>query len=460
MIHATELLSRFAADLRYEDLPQEVVETTKKYIIDYYSACFAGMKINAEFNAAVEKLLMETGGAPECDYLLGKVKLPALSAAYMDAVYAHGADMDDGNRKAMGHVGAHVISAVLTLAQTTGASGRDTLTAINVGYEVFNRIAAAAQPGLVHRGFHSTGTAGAIACAAACAKLLGLDRNGIYHSMSLAAIQASGLIIIAESGQACKPLNPANAARTGIFSAKLASQGIESSVFPLESTKGWLHAMCDAPDYEMITDGLGKTFTICESYMKPYPSCRHTHCGIEAALDIHSKLSPEDRIYSVKVYIYENAIKIAGQIKEPKSTDDCKFSIRYSLAVALTKGCFGIPELNTANLTERVRDIIAKTELIADETMEQRDAGIRGAKVVVETTNGRRFEKTVPIPKGDAANPLTPEEQRRKLKDCADGILEGSAQDELFQKILAFEKIERIETINLCSTKYKGGTEN
>ena len=268
MIHATKLLSDFAYGLRYSSLPAEVVETTKRFIIDYYAAAVAGMKINSSFNNAVEQLMLEMSGKPECDYLLSDNRIPCANAAFLSACYAHGADMDDGNRKAMGHVGAHVISAVLTLAQTLDCSGKDVIVAINVGYEVYNRVAAAVQPGLVHRGFHSTGTAGAIACGAACAKLMGMDSDGIYNTMALCAIQASGLIIIAESGQQCKPINPANAAKTGIISAKLIKSGIKSSVFPLESKKGYFHAMSDDVDEAMITDGLGTKFTICESYMK------------------------------------------------------------------------------------------------------------------------------------------------------------------------------------------------
>ena len=216
MIHATKILSEFAYKLKYEDLPSEVTQTTKKYIADYYAAAFAGIKVNRQFNDAVGEVILDMGGKAECDFIFSSERIPAPNAAFMSACYAHGADMDDGNRKAMGHVGAHVISAVLTLAQTLPVSGKDIITAINVGYEVYNRVAAAVQPGLVHRGFHSTGTAGAIACGAASAKLMGMDEEGIYNTMALSAIQASGLIIIAESGQCCKPINPANAAKTGI----------------------------------------------------------------------------------------------------------------------------------------------------------------------------------------------------------------------------------------------------
>lgn len=448
MIHATKILSDFACSLKYEDLSQEVVETTKKYILDYYAAGFAGYRVNTVFNEAAEAVILEMGGRNECDFLLSKERIPAANAAFLSACYVHGADMDDGNRKAMGHVGAHVISTVMTLAQTLSVNGKDIITAINVGYEVYNRVAAAVQPGLVHRGFHSTGTAGAIACGAAAAKLMGMDAEGIYNTMALCAIQSSGLIIIAESGQCCKPINPANAAKTGIISAKMISKGVRSSVYPLESQKGFFHAMSDEVDEKMITEGLGETFTICESYMKPYPSCRHTHCGIECALDIRQRLSENAKIKSIKVYIYKNAIQIAGQIKVPKVSDDAKFSVHYSLACALLRGHFSLSDLDISAVGE-MTDLIEKIELIEDSSMENRDAGIRGSRVVVTLEDGKELEKTVLIPLGDAANPLSWDDLKSKLKGCAEGVLTDSQQTSLIENICTLEKLESINTINI-----------
>lgn len=449
MIHATKILSEFSYNLKFEDLGEKVVDTTKKYIADYYAAAFAGIKVNTLFNEAVNDVILDMGGKQECDFILSDGKIPAPNAAFLSACYAHGADMDDGNRKAMGHVGAHVISCVLTLAQTLPVSGKYVITAINVGYEVYNRVAAAVQPGLVHRGFHSTGTAGAIACGAAAAKLMGMDEDGIYNTMALSAIQSSGLIIIAESGQCCKPVNPANAARTGIISARLVARGVKSSAYPLESKKGFFHAMSDEVDEKMITEGLGESFTVCESYMKPYPSCRHTHCGIECALDIRSRLPENAVIEKVKVYIYKNAIDIAGQIIIPKVNDDAKFSVHYALVTALIKGHFNLSDLDVSEIDSEVLRLIEATELITDPTMENRDAGIRGCRVVVTLTDGSEYEKTVLIPLGDAEKPFSWQDIKEKLSACSEGLLSEAQQEKLLDNIRSLENYDSIKTINL-----------
>lgn len=438
MINATEKLSNFVYNLKFEDISKHDLDYTKLLILDYYAASYAGIKVNAVFNAANETILFQNGGKEESTVLNSKVRLPAMHAAYLNAVYAHGADMDDGHRKAMGHVAAHVIPSVFALAETLDVSGREVITAIVAGYEVYIRVAAAAQPGLVHRGFHSTGTAGAVACAAACAKLLRLDEKGIYNAIAVSVTQASGLMIIAESGQMIKPINPAKAAQSGVLSALLVKNGVEGGKNPLESTKGWFHAMTDKVDDGMITKELGQKLWISTSYFKPYPSCRHTHCGIEAAVKIHSKIDVE-KIAKINLYIYKNAIQIAGQIIKPESSDDCKFSIHYSLAVALINGSYTLNDLDIEK-NKKALDLTSKIELIEDETMENRDKGIRGSRLEVVLKDGTCLEETVLIPKGDPENAFTLEDMKYKMQSCAAGILSDDEQSELFEYVSRLDK--------------------
>lgn len=432
----TKYISDFCYKLKYKNIPEKTIETVNYLIIDYISAALAGYRTNKVFNSAAEKIVFGMGGREESRVLFSDKRLPCENAAFLNGVYAHGADMDDGNRKAMGHVGAHVMPAVFALSDSLASSREAIYEAIVVGYEVYCRIAAAVQPGLVKRGFHSTGTAGAVACAAACAKLMGLDSEGIYNSMALATTQASGLLIVAESGQSCKPINPAKAAQSGIISAKMVSYGVKSFENPLQSKKGWFHAMSDSVDYSMLELQEGK-YAVDECYFKPYPSCRHTHCTIEAAYILRSEYGFSlGYIKAVNVYIYQNAIDIAGQIKVPKNDDDSKFSIHYSLACALKHGSFTLDDLNTSDICADILETIEKTTLIPDASMENRDKGIRGAKLELVMNDGRRLEKTVLIPKGDPENPFTLDDVTKKLRDCAGDVWSEEKQKAVIESII------------------------
>ena len=441
------LLSRFAHGLHCEDLPQAVLETTKRFLADYYAACIAGYRVNARFNRAI----LAAVGTPVADgapaaggtssVWFHDGKFPAEQAAFLNAVYAHGADMDDGNKKAMGHIAAHTISTVLALAEPLCVTWADVIAAIHVGYEYFNRLGAAVQPGLLHRGLHSTGIVGAMASAAAAAKLMGLDAAGIYSAASIAAVQSSGLLIITESGQECKPLNAANAARTGILSARLAAQGIRGPIGVLEHPKGWMHAVSDEVHPERITEGLGTVFTMQESYLKPYPSCRHTHCGIECAFRIRQALLAQygeafsDHIRCVHVYIYLNAIRVAGQIVRPESGEDAKFSIHYTLASALLYGHFGLCDLEIDTLPDGMLCMLEKIRLIADDSMENTETGIRGARVEVLLDDGAAQTAAVLTPKGEGEHPMTAADMAEKLSGCAAGVLSADEQAALLYAI-------------------------
>lgn len=408
-----------------QELPEIVVAQTKKFIADYISSIVAGYKVNMQVNRAVYEIFDEMGGKEEADILFGTRKYPVCNAAFINAYYSHGADLDDGNKYSAGHIGTHVISAIFALAQKMNVTWRDVFIAINVGYDVFNRVAGGAQPSLYNKGFHSTGVAGSLASAAACARLLNLDEEGIYNAISLGAIQSSGLLIIDESGQACKPINPANAARNGIISALLAQKGVKSSRRPLESRKGWFNAFSDSIDNTILFDGLGQQFTICDSYLKKYPTCRHTHCAIEAAIQLRKKMLSSglkiDDIKKIQLFIYPSAIKSTGTIRYPQDSEEAKFSILYCLAVALCLGDLKLADLTDIKKSKEISKVIDITEIISDASLENRKKGIRGSKLHLIFNTGKTEEEVILIPKGEASKAFSWEDVSEKMISCCEG---------------------------------------
>lgn len=415
----------------------------KLLLLDFFAASFAGFKQNKEFAAKVENVVLLQGGLSEASVLFKKEKYPARTAAFMNSLYGHGAELDDGNKKAMGHVGVHVIPAVLSLAEAENKTQEEVMLAIAVGYEAYIRISAAAQPGMVNRSFHSTGFAGAPACAVACAKLLGLDANGIESAMSLACTMSSGLLTYSESQQMIKPINPAKAAETGVFAARLAQAGIKGPANCLEGPHGWFKAAADTVDLSMIVNEYDHLL-IHDCYFKLYPSCRHTHCGIEAAINIHNRIDVS-QIEKVKVFIYPNAIKLAGQIKHPKDADETKFSIHYTLACGLLYGEYGVDYMNPPKLNQDILDVIDRIELIPDETMENRERAIRGTRVEVLLNTGTSISETVLVPKGDPEKPLTRNDILEKLRTCSSGIVTEQKLEKLISYIVNFGGNERID---------------
>ncbi|MBE6990259.1 MAG: MmgE/PrpD family protein [Ruminococcaceae bacterium] len=409
---------KLAADLYgIQSLSERDIEQLHTLIVDFFAAAYAGYKQNRTFNAAVERVIYPQGGAEESTVFRQDRRYPAAKAAFMNALYGHGAELDDGNKKAAGHAGVHLIPAVFALAEKLGSSSADVLLALATGYEAYIRISSAAQPGLVRRGFHSTGVAGTLACAAACARLYHLDAQGIEDAIALATTMTGGLLSYGDSRPAIKPLNPGKAAENGVFAAMLANEGMQGPEEALEGPNGWFHAVTDRFDESMLRTA--DHLLLHECYFKLYPSCRHTHCGIDAAVRLHGRVRPE-KIEAINVYIYPNAIKLAG-IRIPKNPDETKFSVYYTLARAFLNGGYGIDDMNPPRLTDEVLALIGKTTLIPDEAMEDRAKGIRGTRVEVCLRDGERIEETVLVPRGDPENPLTRGDILDKLCLCARG---------------------------------------
>ena len=400
-------------------------------IIDFCAAAFAGYAQNQAFNRAVERVVYGQGGAEESLVFLRRERYPARLAAFMNSVYGHGAELDDGNKKAGGHAGVHLIPAVFALADKLGSSNEDVLLALATGYEAYIRISSAAQPGLIARGFHSTGMAGTLACAAACARLYRMDAQGIEDAIALATTMCGGLLSYGDSRPAIKPLNPGKAAENGLFAAMLAHEGVQGPKEALEGQNGWFHAVTDAVHVDFLKGS--DHLLLHDCYFKLYPSCRHTHCGIDAATALHARVRAED-IEAVRVHIYPNAIRLAG-IRIPKDGDETKFSIQYTLACALLNGRYGVEDMDVSNIDGAVLELIGKTELIPDAAMEDRSRGIRGTRVVVEKKNGERIEETVLVPKGDPENPLRREDIIAKLKACGRGLASDAQLDRLVESV-------------------------
>lgn len=436
------LTSELANDLyKIYKLQKEDTEQIKIILIDYFAAACAGYKLNREFNRKIESLICRQDSAQESYVFLHNRKYPAEMAAFMNAVYCHGAELDDGNKKAAGHVATHIIPAVFALADKLGSSNNDVMIAIATGYEAYIRISAAAQPGLVKRGFHSTGMAGTLACAAACARLYHLDASGIENAVALATTMTGGLLSYGDSRPEIKPLNPGKAAENGLFSSMLANEGIQGPSESLEGPHGWFHAVTDEI-HEGFLKGTNRLL-LHECYFKLYPSCRHTHCCIDSAIRLHHVVAMNE-ISKINVYIYPSAIELAG-VKIPKNRDETKFSIPYTLARALSNGKYGIEDMDLTGLTSTIKNIINKINLISDQTMENREKGIRGAKVEILLNNGDKKETTTFVPKGDPENPLCKEDIINKLFLCAENIVDKKSLAKLVQKINQIEENERFQ---------------
>lgn len=155
----TDAFAQYCVNLRYSDLPERTRRSVRMLYLDYVAAVHAGFIINESFNDSVMSVLSPAESFGNSSVFFLKEKTSATKAAFLNAMLAHGADMDDGHKGAAGHVGAHVVSALMAVAEARTSNIADFVAAMVAGYDVFCRLSSACMPGMVHRGFHSTGTA-------------------------------------------------------------------------------------------------------------------------------------------------------------------------------------------------------------------------------------------------------------------------------------------------------------
>lgn len=443
-INTCKVLGDWTAAFDLNDTVKDYGNSVRFRILDYVISAIAGLKVNNDYNHMVERVMYGFGGNEQSSVLFCEKKVPAPAAAYMNASYGHGADLDDGHKTANGHPGVAVIPAVLALAESEDRSNQSVYEGILTGYEIYIRVSNAVQPSALQRGFHGTGVVGAVAASAACAKLLGLDADKTCQAISYGAVQASGLFEVSESGQMTKPVNPANACRTGVISALMAREGIHAPIHPFEGVKGFYKAFSGNPHVEEITSGLGGPLLIDTSYVKLYPACRHLHPVVDAGAALRKMDDVNlNQIKSIKITTYPNSILVTGNIRKPVSADEGKFSMTYALAKALQNGTYTLDDLEDCkNMSPETSALIDKMEIIPDQFYENKEDHIRGCHVALIMEDGRMIEVSRLLPKGDPETPLTEADLMGKMSSCCKGIYGRSEQSDIYKCIMQDEILD------------------
>ena len=327
----TEFLAFRATNLRYEDIPEPARALARQCILDYFGVAIAGA--DDPLVRIVLDEMVEAGGAPQACVIGHAARLQALSAALVNGAAAHALDYDDVNMAMPGHPSVAILPGLLALAELTGASGREVISAFVAGYETACRVGVALQPGHYNLGFHSTGTVGSFGAAAACARLLGLQTMGTATALGIAGTQAAGLK--SQFGTMCKPFHAGRAAQSGLLAARLAARGFTSRTDLVECVQGFAltHGPDFSPEAARATPQAG--LHLFANLFKYHAACYLTHAPIECARRLRDdhRLKPED-IAGITLRLDASCERVCN-IPAPVDGLQSKFSLRQTVAMAL-----------------------------------------------------------------------------------------------------------------------------
>jgi 2-methylcitrate dehydratase PrpD len=437
----TRAFAEFAATLRHGSLPAAVEERARCLVLDLAGNMLRG-RHDAESSAPLLAAARAMGLAAGNAVVFGEASrwTPA-GAALLNGAFAHSLDFDDTHAAGSLHPGAPVIPAAIAAAEIVGAAGADLIAAIVAGYEVTNRLALALPAGEHYdRGYHPTATCGAFGAAAAAARVLGLEAARTCDAFGIALSQAAGSLQFLENGAWTKRFQVGWAAMAGLSAALLAREGFRGAAKALEGKAGFLRAYAPSPRPERALQALGAEWELMRTAVKPYPSCRYGHAGVDAALLLRAEhgLRAEE-IEAVTLGLPNKGMLLVGAPlaykQNPRNVVDGQFSGPFVVACALLHGHFGWDSY--ARMGEpALRALMAKVTCEEDADAQREFPANMSGKLTIRA-RGQVFSKMVVVPKGEPDNFLSEAELRGKFHGLADAVLGAERAARLADAILA-----------------------
>jgi 2-methylcitrate dehydratase PrpD len=440
-------LAQFIADIKYEDLTAKVIEKAKGLILDQLG-CQLAFAVLPWNKAVYQYIQSKTGSRGESTIVYYGLKTTVEDAAFANATFGHGFEMDDTEMHALIHPGVVVIPSALALGEARKISGKAFLTAVVAGYDAMIRIAVAARTS-IERSFHGTAISGPFGSAAATCKILGMKTNGIVNALGIAASESSGIAEYTISGGSVKRLHAGFAAQAGIRATLLARNGLTGPATALEGEKGFCQAFANKCYIEEITSGLGKEFRIMWTGNKPYCCCAAQHTAIDATAAIIKEhpVKPE-AIDKVIVEQMPREVKSVGNIIEPQDITAAQFSGRFGIALRLIKNDNAFSEYTMDNIKDpAILSLVHKIDYIANEALEEKSAAAAPAIVTIKLKNGEVHKKRVDYAKGTIKNPMNIKELEDKFKGLATMVVSNNQSEKIIQTAMGLEDMDDISKL-------------
>lgn len=460
----TQEVAKFVATTRFRDVPKDVVQLARGFILDGLGVALAGS--TDECSRIVQAHIRRMNGRGESSILGVNLKAPSAKAALANGVAGHAMDYDDTqlstSREAvyglLTHPTTPVLAAALAIGETAKISGEELLLAYLLGVEVECRIADAINPRHYQSGFHSTATMGGLGAAVAVGKILGLKEEQLTRTLGIAASMASGLR--ENFGTMTKPLHAGRAAENGVTAALLARDGFTAATNILEARRGFFNAMAGGYDELKLSGRLGAPFFMKEPgvSIKPYPSGSLSHPAQDLILDLvkaHDLRAGD--IEQIDVGTNSN-VPNALIYPMPKTALEGKFSIPFCMAIAVLERKAGIAQFHDRKVRDKkVVDLMKRVTLYVDDELEQLGYDQVRSRVRVKLKDGRVIEGRYDVARGHPEKPMTWAELSEKFRDCADLVLPRSKVNDAITLVGRIEQLKSLAPLLKTLSTQRGG---
>lgn len=438
MTFTSELAAHFGS-VTHAGLPKANLHEMKRLILDFLGVALNGSRTDSGRIAG--EFAVELGGVAESTVLGRTERVPAVHAAFANAVSSHSIELDDVDDLALFHYGPPVIAASLAVAQSVRADGARTLAAALAGCEMMNRLSLATNNALRDRGFHTTPTCGVFGATVAAGLLLDLSADQLTSALGLAGAQASGLMEMYGTSMQ-KRINPGPAARNGITAALLARKGYTGADTILEGERGFGAAFAGRLDTEALMAGLGSEVPVTVEY-KPYSCARPIHNAIDCALRLRAEhgITLAD-IEKLVVHRHPDWAHY-HLINKPRTYHEAQVSLPFSVAIAFADGT-ALPEQYSARLSDG--DVMSLAERVVVEVDDRLPRGV-SCRMVLTTANGRVLDTQVDYPKGSTRNPLSDEDIVAKFRMLTRSVLPEDNGERIAEQVFALDEVTDVNEL-------------
>lgn len=442
--NVTGILADYMASARDRALPAAVDREARHRLLDSLAAIVSGSTLLPGEMAV--KYVRTLGGVPESMVMTTDVVTSAANAALANGMMGHADETDDFDPSSKAHPGCSVVPAAWAMAEREGASGSDMLRAVALGYDVACRMLLAVDADKLRAAHHSAegfgATFGATGAAASLAKL---DPTQMRYVLSYASQQASGLWAwVGDEEHVEKAFDFAGmGARNGVTAATMVQMGFSGVPNILDGEHNLLLAFSQNPNPSFLTDGLGETFMVATTAIKPYA----VGYPIQSALDALFTITGEHGVTGADVdrVVARLPTDGAGVVNNRSMPD---VNIQHCIALALVDG--GVSFASTHSY-ERMADaeVLAMKERVTlqpEPSLVMPEAP-RQAIIEVTTTDGRTLTHHTKYAPGTAQNPLDTDRVCEKARDLITPVLGHDATEQLIDRVLHIEDVANVRDL-------------
>lgn len=438
MANETIRLAEYAATLRYEDLPPQVVQRAKDCITDTVAVIVMGNAL--PWSQIICRYAQSIGAGGRSRILgLDGPTLQAPAAALANGTLAHAFESDNLTKPGAGvHPGGTLLPPGLAVAQDRGCSGRALIAAVVAGFEVMYRIGYATRHSNERRGFHAPGTTGPFGAAVAAGVLLGLDAAQMTNALGIAGSLAGGLMEFARSGTGAmvKRLHLGRASESGVVAANLAADGFTGPSSVLEGEAGFLKVFCTEWDVADLTRGLGSEYKTMNLCLKRFPVHMTAQTGVQAILELQQEHGFTGADVDRVTVAGNERMATINNIANPTDIMMAQYSIPFCIALALFRDPRDPASFDDSALSDAaIRAMCGRVSVVAADPPTK----VAGASIVtVALRNGRSVTREVEEFDGTPARPLDQAALQEKFMTLTRARY-GAAAADLFNRLQGLE---------------------